>query len=162
MEYANAEMASAADLRTWLEAEGAVDPEHVAEVTLRLPEFVALRDTLRGLFDASVSGASLPSSVVERLNDVSRRVPRVLRLGPVGSLQAPLAASRTTLALARIAWSAVELLGGRDRTRLRRCNGCGRYFLTTRPDRLWCSNACGNRIRVARHHARRREGAARP
>ena len=159
LSLANARLASAADLRAWLEREGALEPEERAEVSLRLAEFVSLRASLRELLDASIDGGPFPAAAVERVNEASARVPRVLRLAADGSAEAPLSAGPTPLLLAEIAWSAIELLGDPKRPRAKRCGACGRYFEVTRSDRLWCSNACGNRTRVARHHARRRTPA---
>ena len=152
---ANLSLDSGGDLRAWLEKEGVVG-EEVAEVSLRLPEFVSLRASVRELFDASIGGGPFPAAALERLNDVSARVPRVMRIDSSGPSETPLAASATPATLARIAWSAIELLGASERSRLRRCGACGQYFVSTRSDRRWCSDACGNRTRVARHHARRR------
>ena len=111
LSLANARLGSAGDLRAWLEGEGALEPEERAEVSLRLAEFVALRASLRELLDASIGGGPFPAAAVERVNEASARVPRVLRLAPDGSADAPLSASPTPLLLARIAWSAIELLG---------------------------------------------------
>ena len=158
LSLANARLASAGDLRTWLDGE-ALEPDERAEISLRLAEFVFLRASVRELLDASIGGGPFPAAAAERLNEASARVPRVLRLAPDGSVDAPLSASPTPLLLARIAWSAIELLGGSARAALRRCGACGRYFEATRSDRVWCSNACGNRTRVARHHARLRAPA---
>jgi predicted RNA-binding Zn ribbon-like protein len=152
----NARLGSAGDLAAWLEAEGALEPEERAEVSLRLADFVTLRSSIRELLDASIGGGPFPAAALERVNEASARVPRVLRLAPDGAADAPLPAGPTPLLLARIAWAAIELLGDQDRSRPRRCGACGTYFEATRSDRVWCSNACGNRTRVARHHARRR------
>jgi predicted RNA-binding Zn ribbon-like protein len=158
LSLANARLASPGDLRAWLEGEGGgLEPEERAEVSLRLAEFVALRTSLRELLDASIGGGPFPAAAVERLNEASARVPRVLRLGPDGSAETPSSASPTPLLLARIAGSAIELLG--SRAAARRCGACGTYFESTRRDRVWCSNACGNRTRVARHQARRQASA---
>jgi predicted RNA-binding Zn ribbon-like protein len=55
-----------------------------------------------------------------------------------------------------IARSVIELLTG-ERARLRVCeaHGCRRVYLSASARRRWCSDACGNRVRVARHAARR-------
>jgi predicted RNA-binding Zn ribbon-like protein len=159
LSLANARLGSAGDLGAWLEAEGALEPEERAEVALRLAEFVNLRASIRELLDASIGGGPFPAAAVGRVNDASARVPRVVRLVPHGVADTPLSAGPTPLLLARIAWSAIELLGDPDRSRPRRCAACGSYFEATRSDRVWCSNACGNRTRVARHHARRRVSA---
>jgi predicted RNA-binding Zn ribbon-like protein len=151
----NAGLGSAGDLGAWLDAEGALEPEERAEVSLRLAEFLTLRASIRELLDASIGGGPFPAAAVERINEASARVPRVLRLAPDGVADTPVSAGPTPSLLARIAWSAIELLGDADRSP-RRCGACGTYFEATRSDRVWCSNACGNRTRVARHHARRR------
>jgi predicted RNA-binding Zn ribbon-like protein len=156
---ANLSLDSGSDLRGWLEEEGVLVPEETAEVSLRLPEFLSLQASVRELFDASIGGGPFPAAALERLNDVSARVPRVLRFDAGGPSETPFAASATPATLARIAWSAIELLGESERSRLRRCGACGRYFVSTRSDRRWCSDACGNRTRVAMHHARRRARA---
>jgi len=153
---ANLSLDAGSDLRDWLEEEGVLGPEESAEVSLRLPEFLSLRASIRELFDASIRGGPFPAAALERLNDVSGRVPRVLRFDASGPSETSLVASAAPVTLARIAWSAIELLGASERSRLRRCGACGQYFVSTRSDRRWCSDACGNRTRVARHHARRR------
>ena len=156
LSLANARLGSPGDLGAWLEADGTLEPEERDEVSLRLAEFVTLRASIRELLDASIGGGPFPAAAVERVNEASARVPRVLRLAPDGTTDTPLSAGPTRLLLARIAWSVIELLGEPVRSRPRRCGACGSYFEATRSDRVWCSNACGNRIRVARHHARRR------
>jgi predicted RNA-binding Zn ribbon-like protein len=64
--------------------------------------------------------------------------------------------SPVTAGLARVAENAIELLGGADAARLRACRapGCVLYFVKTHPRREWCSVACGNRVRAARHYQR--------
>jgi len=159
LDLANLSLDSGSDLRGWLEEEGVLGPEESAEVSLRLPEFLSLQASVRELFDAAIGGGPFPAAALERLNDVSARVPRVLRFDAGGPSDTPFAANATPATLARIAWSAIEFLGESERSRLRRCGACGRYFVSTRSDRRWCSDACGNRTRVARHHARRRSRA---
>jgi CGNR zinc finger len=43
-----------------------------------------------------------------------------------------------------------------DATKLRACHapGCVLYFVKSHPRRAWCSEACGNRARAARHYER--------
>jgi predicted RNA-binding Zn ribbon-like protein len=68
----------------------------------------------------------------------------------------PRRASPTRSALAELGHDAVELLTGPTAVRLRACNapGCVLYFVKTHPRREWCSEACGNRARAARHYQR--------
>jgi predicted RNA-binding Zn ribbon-like protein len=150
---ANAELASAGDLATWLRDSGQ-NAGDAGELALRLPDFGDLRSSLRELLAAATEDRPLPDHAVESLNETSARVPRIARLEGGRLMQAPVALGPAPLALARIAWSAMELLGGPDHERVRRCGACGQFFTATRPDRVWCSNRCGNRTRVARHHAR--------
>ncbi len=158
LRLANERVESGADLARWLEAEGILEPSEIQEVSLRMPEFRAVRSASREVFEASMNGEELPVDAVEHLNEVSARVPRVLVLAPPVAREASLSANATARTLARVAWSAIELVAGPDRDRLRRCGSCGDLFLATRSDRVWCSDACGNRVRVARHHAKRRAG----
>jgi predicted RNA-binding Zn ribbon-like protein len=154
VELANADLGSAGDLGMWLRGTG--EDDHADELSLRLPEFLDLRASLRELLAAASEGRPLPPDAVARLNETSVRVPRVARFDEgVVSLE-PMAGSAAALVLATIAWSAIELLGGPERDRIRRCGADLRFFVATRPDRVWCSDRCGNRIRVARHHARLR------
>jgi predicted RNA-binding Zn ribbon-like protein len=152
----NEPLDSGQDLARWLEGSAGLDERELEEVALRLREFRSLRAASRDVLEASVNGAPFPVDAVELLNEVSGRVPRTLVLDPPLARDLPASANATTRTLARIAWSAIELVGGRDRDRLRRCGSCGDLFVATRSDRRWCSVTCGNRVRVARHHARRR------
>jgi predicted RNA-binding Zn ribbon-like protein len=137
------------------------------DVALRVAEFRGLREVVCELFTAAADGRPLPAEAVERLNGVSAAVPThaELRLavstGPA-VVEVAASASPTARVLSAIARSAIGLLGTDARERLRVCQapGCGRFFLCRRPDQVWCSEACGNRARVARHAARRRSGSA--
>jgi len=154
LSLASTDLVSSAAFDTWLRDETRIEAGRAAEVSLRLAEFRDVQSCLLNLFDAAIDGRPLPVDSVEQINGTSARVPRVAVLGDDGSSLEPLAASGATRLLAEIAWSAIDLLGGPERERLRRCGACGTIFVATRPDRLWCSDRCGNRIRVARHHAR--------
>jgi predicted RNA-binding Zn ribbon-like protein len=157
LELANSNLDSSGDLGRWLSETDEWGGAIREEMALRLPDFARLRETVRDLFEASVGGDPFPAAAVERLNEASARVPRVLRLDPSGvaSLEEPMSGNATAVALASLARSAIETLAGADRERLRRCPACGRYFLASRGDQRWCSPSCGNRTRVARHYARR-------
>jgi predicted RNA-binding Zn ribbon-like protein len=67
----------------------------------------------------------------------------------------PSAADLLAAALAR---HAIGFLTGPDRDLLRACPAprCVRYFVKEHARQEWCKPACGNRARVARHHARQR------
>ena len=145
------------DLERWLEARGIEEPG----LALRLADFRALRAAIHALLLASLDGRPIPPDAAEVLNAASAAVPAHPRLEVhdgairVGVVETGPAAARVFAAIAR---SGIEVVGGSGRERLRSCPapGCGRFFLATRPRQTWCSAACGNRVRVARHHERRR------
>jgi predicted RNA-binding Zn ribbon-like protein len=65
--------------------------------------------------------------------------------------------------LSGVAREAVELFTGEHHARVRACYapGCVLYFVQDPPRREWCSTACGNRARAARHYDRHhRQGPA--
>ena len=127
----------------------------------------ALRELLQTVLAAAASGRRPPEACVGRLNRLSRGASQHLELSwpPRGEpLVRVRARSRTpgATALAAIARSAIELLGSPARQRLRRCAGprCVLFFLVSDPRQTWCSDACGNRARMARYQAARRAGLA--
>jgi len=103
-----------------------------------------LRDAVRGLFDAAVRGVEPPAGAVELVNGLAAAP--VLHWGSGGP---HLAAESDAAAAAR---SAIELVTG---GRLQACANprCVHYHLGE-GGRDYCSAACGNRTRVARHAAR--------
>ena len=122
----------------------------------RLGDFRRLRDALRRLFAAAAAGGDLPAADVAVLNEASAAAPRVVQLHETAVVES-LAGSREDAILGAIAVSAVELLGGPGRDRVRVCDApsCGLSFLAVRERQQWCTPSCGNRARVARHYARR-------
>lgn len=66
------------------------------------------------------------------------------------------AKSAPEAACSQIADAAIALFTGPQRELLRACHapGCVLYFIKQHPRREWCSAACGNRARVARHYQR--------
>ncbi len=160
-------LSDAGALGEWLDAQLEALGEPGPDTALRVVEFRALRETVRELLDAAVEGRSPAPDAVQRVNAVSAAAPSWVRLDASDPdrpavRRATVSGSRTSQILAAIASSAIELVGGADRERLRRCPApsCGRPFLTERRGTIWCSPACGNRARVARHHARRRGAMA--
>jgi predicted RNA-binding Zn ribbon-like protein len=158
---------SPTDLVRWLEEiQPAIGPAP-AETGLRLADFRSLREAIRSVFGSAATGEPVSPEAVEAVNAVSAAVSAYPSLdasdprAPV-VVDVPSAGSRTGEILALIARSAIGLAGGPDRERLRTCggSGCGRFFLASRPGQVWHSPACGNRARVARHHARRRASSS--
>jgi predicted RNA-binding Zn ribbon-like protein len=105
-----------------------------------------LRDAVRGLFDAAVRGGAPPAGAVDLVNRLAAAP--ALRWGRGGPR---LAAEPAAAAVAR---SAIELVAG---GRLQACANprCVQYHLGD-GGRDYCSAACGNRARVARHEQRAR------
>jgi predicted RNA-binding Zn ribbon-like protein len=152
-------LASPADLDLWLRHErerlGRIEPG-------RLGDLKALRDAVRRLFTAVAEQRRLPAGDVRLVNDASAAAalhPR-LRVGRGGvprRLEQSSGDPGTEL-LARIARSAIDLLTGPERERLRICAApnCGMFFVAnpSKPGQRWCCRACGNRARVAAHYRR--------
>jgi predicted RNA-binding Zn ribbon-like protein len=152
-------------LARWLAVHHEVVGEAGPDAPLRVIEFRTLRDAVRALLAASVEGCPLPPGAVALVNGLSSSAPVRVQLDvtdpgrPIARTSAS-PGNPTVAILAGIARSAIELVGGPDRDRLRRCEAprCGRFFLQERGGQRWCGPACGNRARVARYHERRRSG----
>ena len=56
----------------------------------------------------------------------------------------------------RVTRATADLLGGEQGGKLLKCRAptCDHFVVRRMRDQLWCSPACGNRIRVARHYAK--------
>lgn len=154
-------LSTPAHLGRWLEEQRGTLGDPGGETALRLPEFRALREAVRELLEAAVSARPLSSPAVAAVNSFSTAVPLTARLvvgedGRVVAEAVPGHGSPTGVILAAISRSAIELLGGEGAGRLGVCSAarCGRFFLAARAGQRWCSNACGNRERVARHRTR--------
>jgi predicted RNA-binding Zn ribbon-like protein len=119
---------------------------------------VALREPVRVALHAALEGAEPDPSALEAINRTAARArsaPRVER-GLVAATDYG-GASRADIVLAALAADAIELLTGPARADLRACHapGCVLMFVKDHPRREWCSGACGNRARQARHYRRR-------
>ncbi|MEW6060078.1 MAG: ABATE domain-containing protein [Actinomycetota bacterium] len=150
-----------ADMAEWLESESRVLGQAPPEVALRVSEFRMLRDAVRGLLEAVVSRRTLQAEAVAFVNRASASLPAHIELDLADPAQPRVvdvlpAVNPAARVLAQIARSAIRLLGSDAADVLRVCAAprCGRFFKAARPDRVWCSLACGNRARVARHAAR--------
>jgi predicted RNA-binding Zn ribbon-like protein len=159
------------ELRAWL---AAVYPDGKPR-RADLDRFRALRDALRRLA-ALVTGDHRPAAVgvdddaaraVAEVNAAAALAPSwpqlVLRGGDLRQTVTGTAAPGDQL-LSGIAREAVELLT-EHQAQIRACYapGCVLYFVQDHPRREWCSTACGNRARVARHYDRHhRQGPAAP
>jgi predicted RNA-binding Zn ribbon-like protein len=152
------------DVEGWVDAAHGPSPQvTAADVTA----IRALRDALRRLAaevtddqrNGGRSELTLADAVAE-LNQTSALAPSWSHLywPAVGAPQRRAESTAAVFAakLAEIAEHAIELFSGPDRDELRACPapGCLLYFLRDHSRREWCSAACGNRARVARHYQR--------
>lgn len=162
------DLGTTAAVDEWLDAVG-VDRAGAHATERELAKTRALRDAVRRLagyvtHDTRPAASSAMTDVavaLDRVNSTAAELPAPrlsLRDGrlELAALRGP---SPVTTGLAQVAEQSVELLGGADAARLRACYapGCVLYFMKTHPRREWCSVACGNRVRAARHYQRARE-----
>jgi predicted RNA-binding Zn ribbon-like protein len=168
------DLRTTADVNAWLDAIR-VDRAGAHATERELATARALRDAVRLLasyLTADVrpgrpaAATADVAAAVDQVNATAAELPAprlALRDGRLG-LGVPGGPSRVTVGLAQVADQAVGLLAGEDAARLRACYapGCVLYFVKTHPRREWCSVACGNRVRAARHYqrARGRQGDA--
>ncbi|WUH95078.1 ABATE domain-containing protein [Streptomyces sp. NBC_00433] len=135
---------------------------------------VEVRTAVRSLFaravlpgpPSSADADRLPPArqALDRLNAAAALVPVTPRLdwpqdGPAtASRTVPGTPSAADLLAAALARHAIGFLAGPDLDLLRACPAprCVRYFVKEHARQEWCKPSCGNRARVARHHARRR------
>ncbi|HEY1293266.1 MAG TPA: ABATE domain-containing protein [Chloroflexota bacterium] len=154
------------DLDAWLQTNAAhLEAPPPRATPALLERFRALRIALAQLLGAALDGTTPPLAAVRLVNLLSLAAPRVPLLEVHGTVyQRSMAdlADTDTAALATVARACIELLAGADRARLRRCGGpgCVLLFLKDPRRRAWCSDACGNRARVARHYLRHHHASA--
>jgi predicted RNA-binding Zn ribbon-like protein len=150
------------DLRLFLRTVG-VDPDEVTAGDLAAAR--RLRDALRRLA-ADVTGDDRPraatalgeAGAVAAVNAALAALPRPrLRRGPIGWVLGADGGGGVAAALAALAEEGAALVVDPDRP-LGACHapGCVLYFVRDHPRREWCSVACGNRARAARHYRRLR------
>jgi predicted RNA-binding Zn ribbon-like protein len=164
-----------ADCATWLTAGSDRLPDPVGRLTVTsavAEELRGLRDALRRLAaevtaDPRARAASATLSrraAVAALNRVAAGAPAWLELTwpATGEPRTVIRSPRPPAAvvLAAIAEQGARLFADPGREGLRAClaPGCVLYFVRDHPRRAWCSAACGNRARVARHYLRHRPG----
>jgi predicted RNA-binding Zn ribbon-like protein len=165
------DLSTTADVDEWLDAVG-IDRAGAHATERELAKARALRDAVRRLAgyvtqDTRPAVASTMTDVAAALdlvNSVAAELPAprlALRDGRL-ELGAGRGASAVASGLAQVAEQAVELLGDAEAAKLRACYapGCVLYFMKTHPRREWCSVACGNRVRAARHYQRARGHSA--
>jgi predicted RNA-binding Zn ribbon-like protein len=154
-----------ASLRAWLDGLAGRLPEGGQGSSPTLEDLVGLRAAVRAVLHAAIEGGPCDSAALDAINRASARAPtspRVIwRRGaePVAASDHH-GASRADVLMSAFAADTIELLTGPRRSDLRACGapGCVLLFLKDHPRREWCSNACGNRARQARHYHRTRRG----
>jgi predicted RNA-binding Zn ribbon-like protein len=156
------DLSTTRDLAEWFAAVAANgDTPRASKVDLTRAR--QLRDALRRLAAhltdddraaAATTGASFDEAI-DTVNSCAADLPAPRLTITRGDLAHDSAAgSSPTAALAQVATMAIDLLGGPSSAELRACHapGCVLYFVRTHPRRAWCSDACGNRARAARHY----------
>ncbi|MEV5506800.1 CGNR zinc finger domain-containing protein [Streptomyces orinoci] len=121
----------------------------------------SLREHIRALFAARVTGLPPLPAALSAVNDALGRAPTAELLywdeknGPYRAAPCP-TNEILDRALATLAANAADLLTGPDADRLTSCGSapCNRYLLR-HGRRHWCSTRCGDRARAARAYARR-------
>lgn len=163
------ELTDAMALRDWLAAVTNCERTDLGRATQ--DEFTGalrLRDGLRRLAaHCTADGRPAAQSPVTEIDEAVRIVnslladlPRtqlVIRDGQLHSVNAR-HASPIRSSLADLGHQAIGLLTGPGAVKPSACHapGCVLYFVKSHPRREWCSEACGNRARAARHYRRTR------
>jgi predicted RNA-binding Zn ribbon-like protein len=162
-------LADAAMAGQWLTKRGllpgaALPGDPVDDADAMAERLRVLREALRTLFAARFDGGQPSAADLALVNATLANAPLIPSLtwdgaGPRRG-ERPAGADPLAVALARVASDALAVLTASDgaRPELARCaaHGCIRWFLRTHAARQWCSNRCGDRVRAARHYARRR------
>jgi len=156
-------LCDAAGLRAWLDAFAGRLPGDARAVDLeRRDDFLGLRAAVREALQGTLENRAISATALSVLNRYSAGSPQSLRIAQRGRARSSEVrhhgATATDVVLGAIAADAIALVGGPRSAELRRCGapGCVLMFVKDHPRREWCSAACGNRARQARHYARRR------
>ncbi|MFE3223239.1 CGNR zinc finger domain-containing protein [Nocardia sp. NPDC059228] len=162
--------------REWLVANAAnvgvyLDLEAYLPTEDERAALVDLRQNVRALFaeyvapqpPSSADAAVLPA-FPDALAAVNRAAAPALRLlawndtGPHTEHRL-LTSDDLATVMAGLADATIEFFAGTQAAQIRVCPAprCVRYFLKSHPRQEWCSVACGNRARAARHYAQHRD-----
>jgi predicted RNA-binding Zn ribbon-like protein len=151
-------IADAPGLAAWLEAASSDLPVPAQTIDASaVTAFHALRAAVRDAIAAAIDRKTVPPRARRALNDTAAACPRSVQLAADGTRRVRYHADdSTTIVLAAIAHETIALVSGPRARDLRACGapGCVLAFLKDHPRRAWCSTACGNRARQARHYAR--------
>lgn len=160
------------DLAAWLTTQGRatlerceLDAELLRRVRRSRRAIRALLSDLTGAPRTGLDDAGQPFGVADAvaiLNADARQAPTAVELivsdGTLAARRQRCDVAPSDLLLGDLADSAVALLTGPDRLRVRACPAprCVRYFLRQHSRQEWCKPSCGNRVRAARHYRRHR------
>jgi predicted RNA-binding Zn ribbon-like protein len=154
-------LADASSAQAWL---AAIADRLPAGGTGRGPtreELLPLRHVVREALLAAVDRRSPSRACLDELNRASARAPRSVAArwcdeGPPQPDVRYHGANRADVVISALAADAIDLVTGTRRAGLRVCGapGCVLLFLKAHTRREWCSAACGNRARQARHYRR--------
>jgi predicted RNA-binding Zn ribbon-like protein len=128
-------------------------------------QLTMLRETVRAALQSIVNGIPLALETAAALNSYASAAPS----SPIVQMSAgdrPISgvdwhdASRVDVLLGAFAADTIALLTGPHRDQVKSCGapGCVLLYVRDHPRRQWCSNACGNRARQARHYQRTHGG----
>jgi predicted RNA-binding Zn ribbon-like protein len=153
-------ISSPQDAGAWMAAQGI----RVRVSEPGLEALLTLRRAVSELVHACAGGGAPPQRALDVVNDTSAAAAVAPQLNWPAEARPRMWLATTAdpeaHARAIIARAAIDLITGPDRDRLRICQapGCQRVFVTANARRRWCSaTSCGNRVRVARHAARRKQ-----
>jgi predicted RNA-binding Zn ribbon-like protein len=158
-------LAQPASARAWLDQMAGRLPEGGQRSGPTSEELIALRDAVRAALHAVLEGVPCDVAALDAINRAGARAPTSPRViwrpgdEPAAATDHH-GAGRADVVISAFAADTIELLTGPHRGDLRACGapGCVLLFVKDHPRREWCSNACGNRARQARHYRRTRRG----
>lgn len=146
-------LADDADLSSWISHEVERFPL-AGSARGQLEPFRGLRDAVRDVLLAHADRRQLPAHAISEINRASARSPTYPKVGAGGRIQVVAMNDDPYDAFcALVARSTIEVISGPDRESLAVCHApsCGMPFVRQHGRQRWCSDACGNRARVARH-----------
>jgi predicted RNA-binding Zn ribbon-like protein len=162
------QLATPAEVARWMRAGGlgSVTSAHVSPADITA--LAELRAAIRELFTAAADEREPDVTAVSLINADARLVLGAPALrwsdGPPQQRWQAEQPDTAVNALALIARDAIEIVCGPLGPVIHHCeaHGCARIFFRTHGRRRWCSNTCGDRVRVARHYLARKARKARP
>ena len=132
----------------------------VGSSTVTRKRLVELRRDIREILEGQTAGKPPDRASLSRLNRMLRDSRTHLRAefreGRRSFEEIPEHVTPTQEWMWRVTRSTADLLGGEQSGKLLKCRAptCDHFVVRRMRDQLWCSPACGNRIRVARHYAK--------